>query len=66
MNMVERINYLAKKSKTEGLTAAEKEEQAKFRKEYIAKIKNNLLSELNNVYTVDENGVKQKIKKKEK
>ncbi len=66
MNMVERINYLAKKSKTEGLTAAEKEEQAKLRKEYIAKIKNNLLSELNNVYTVDENGVKQKIKKKEK
>ena len=64
MNMVERINYLAKKSKTEGLTAAEKEEQAKLRKEYIAKIKNNLLSELNNVYTVDENGVKQKIKKK--
>ena len=33
---IERINFLSKKSKTEGLTDAEREEQAALRKEYIA------------------------------
>ena len=33
---IERINFLSKKSKTEGLTDAEKAEQAALRKEYIA------------------------------
>ena len=32
---IDRINHLAKKSKQEGLTEAEKEEQAVLRKEYI-------------------------------
>lgn len=64
MDMVKRINYLAKKSKTEGLTESEKDEQAKLRREYIDKIKKNLRSELNNVYTVDDCGVEHKLKKK--
>ena len=36
---IERINELAKKKKTEGLTAEEKVEQAKLREEYIEGIK---------------------------
>lgn len=32
---VDRINFLAKKSRTEGLTPEEAEEQAKLRREYI-------------------------------
>ena len=36
---IDRINELYHKSKAEGLTPAEKEEQAKLRKEYIANIR---------------------------
>lgn len=43
---VKRINELYKKQKEVGLTAAEKEEQAKLRKLYIDSIKENLRSQL--------------------
>ncbi|MBQ8432276.1 MAG: DUF896 domain-containing protein [Clostridia bacterium] len=36
---LERINVLAKKAKNEGLTDAEREEQALLRKEYIAEFR---------------------------
>ena len=39
---IDRINHLAKKSKQEGLTEAEKEEQAVLRKEYIENFKGHL------------------------
>lgn len=35
---IERINELAKKAKTVGLTDEEKEEQAKLRKEYVQSV----------------------------
>lgn len=47
--MIARINELARKSKTEKLTEAEAEEQAKLRKEYIASVKMNLRSQLDNI-----------------
>ena len=37
---IQRINELARKAKAEGLTPAEKEEQQKLRREYIAAVKN--------------------------
>lgn len=43
---IERINVLAKKSKTEGLTAEEKEEQAALRQEFIADFRRNLKAQL--------------------
>ncbi len=47
---IERINFLARKSKTaEGLTAEEKEEQAKLRKEYIASFRASLKAQLDNI-----------------
>ncbi|MGI6006927.1 MAG: DUF896 domain-containing protein [Ruminococcus sp.] len=46
---LERINELARKSKTVGLSAAEKEEQAKLRREYIARIRMNLRSQLDQI-----------------
>ena len=46
---IARINELYHKSKSEGLTAEEKAEQQKLRKEYIDSVKNNLRAQLNNV-----------------
>lgn len=61
---IERINFLAKKAKTEGLTDEEKAEQAKLRREYIDSVTGNLRAQLENVYIVDEKGNKMKYDKK--
>ena len=59
---IDRINELAKK---EVLTEEEKLEQKELRREYIEEYKNNLRAQLDNTYIVDENGNKEKLKKKE-
>lgn len=46
---IDRINELARKSKMMGLTSEEKEEQGKLRKEFIAGIRMNLRSQLDNI-----------------
>ena len=46
---LDRINELARKSKTVGLTPEEKEEQAKLRGEYIALVRKNLRAQLDNI-----------------
>lgn len=62
---IDRINALAKKSKTpEGLTDEEKAEQAVLRREYIDSFKRSLTSQLDNTYIVDEKGNKRKVEKK--
>lgn len=62
---IQRINELARKSKTpEGLTDQEKAEQKVLRQEYIASYKRNLVSHLESIYIVDENGNKHKVEKK--
>lgn len=65
-NKISRINELARKSKTEGLTEAEKDEQAKLRAEYIAAYKRSLVSQLESVRIIDEKGNKKPLKKKNK
>ena len=61
---IDRINVLAKKSKTEGLTEEEKQEQAVLRREYIDAFKASLCATLDNTYIVDETGNKRKLGKK--
>lgn len=61
---IDRINFLAKKSKTEGLTEEEKAEQAMLRGEYIAEWREGVIQTLENTYVVDENG-KRKLRKKQ-
>lgn len=63
---INRINELARKSKQSGLSAEEKEEQAKLRRLYIDSFKGNLISQLENTYIVDEHGNKKKVQKKDK
>lgn len=55
---INRINELAKKSKTVGLTLEEKKEQADLRQEYINEIKSSLMSELSRIKIVDDKGNK--------
>ena len=63
---IDRINELARKSKTpEGLTPEEKEEQAVLRRAYIDSFKASLIGQLENTYIVEKDGTKRKVTKKE-
>lgn len=62
---IARLNELARKSKTIGLTEAEKQEQATLRLEYLAAIRQSLEAQLDNVYIVEADGTQTKLKKKD-
>lgn len=53
---INRINELYKKSKAEGLTDEERQEQELLRKEYIANVRNNLRVQLDSIDMVNEDG----------
>ncbi|MBR2423417.1 MAG: DUF896 domain-containing protein [Oscillospiraceae bacterium] len=61
---IARINELAKKAKTEGLTPEEIAERDKLRRIYIDSVKQNLIGQLDNTYIVDSKGNKTPLKKK--
>ncbi len=62
--LIDRINFLARKSKDEGLTEAEKAEQAKLRQEYVKGFRQGFVNTMENVYIVDKDGNEKKIEKK--
>ena len=51
---IDRINQLARKSKTEGLTDAEKEEQKLLRKEFLAEIRADFRATLESIEIVED------------
>ena len=53
---IDRINELYRKSKSEGLTEAEKKEQDILRKEFIANVRGAVRAQLNNIDMVEEDG----------
>ena len=53
---IKRINELYHKSKAEGLSEAEKEEQQTLRKEYVANVRANLRGQLNSITIQKEDG----------
>lgn len=53
---INRINELARKSKTVGLTDEEKEEQAVLRAGYIKNVRESLRANLNNISIVEKDG----------
>ena len=60
---IARINELARKAKTEGLTPEEIAERDKLRRVYIDSVKANLVGQLENTYIVDQKGNKTPLKK---
>lgn len=62
---INRINELARKQKAEGLTEAERQEQAMLRREYIESFKQSLVAQLENTYIVELDGTKRKVKAKD-
>ena len=64
--MIDRINELAKKAKTVGLTEEETAERDKLRRAYIDGYKASLIGQLNNTYIVQPDGTKKKIQKKQR
>lgn len=55
-DLIKKINELANKSKTIGLTEEEKEEQAKLREEYLKIFRGNMKKTLLNTKVVDAEG----------
>ncbi len=62
---IERINELARKKKTVGLTQEELREQEILRREYIDGFKASLISQLENTYIVEPDGTKRKVTAKD-
>ncbi len=60
---IDRINFLARKSKAEGLSEAEKAEQTELRNEYRAFMMRGFMATASNTYVVDENGNKKRLVK---
>lgn len=62
---IDRINFLARKEKKEGLTESELQEQAILRREYIESYKQSLISQLENTYILEPDGTKKKVTRKD-
>lgn len=58
---IQRINELARKSRTTQLTPEELAEQKALRDEYRAGFKRDLMQQLDNTYVIDEYGNKTKL-----
>ena len=63
-DVIARINELAAKNKTVGLTEEELVERDKLRRIYIDSVKANLIGHLENTYIVRPDGTKEKVKHK--
>ena len=62
---IDRINELARKARSVGLTPDEEKERAVLRRAYIDAVLGDLKSQLDNTYIVDEQGNKRKLKEEE-
>lgn len=61
---VERINFLARKAKSEGLTPEELQEQKQLREAYIAGFRRSLQSQLDNTVVLRPDGSAHRLKRK--
>lgn len=63
---IDRINFLARKSKNEGLTEAEALEQKNLRAEYVAAFRKSLENTLDNTVIQRPDGTREKVQKRKK
>ncbi|MBQ9301477.1 MAG: DUF896 domain-containing protein [Clostridia bacterium] len=63
---VARINELARKKKTTGLTESELKEQAELRAQYLKDFREGFRQQLDNTYIQYEDGTKVKLQQKQK
>lgn len=61
---IKRINELARKKKTEGLTEMEKLEQQILRQEFLDAVRGNLRAQLNNIDVVNKDGTVENLGEK--
>ena len=61
---IDRINELARKKRSVGLTPDEQAEQDRLRAEYIADFRKNVEMQLDNTYIVEPDGTKHRLEKK--
>jgi uncharacterized protein YnzC (UPF0291/DUF896 family) len=64
--LLKRINELAKKAKTIGLTPEEQDEQARLRQEYLARFRQNFSAVLDNTVIMKPDGTKTPVKRRDK
>ena len=62
---LDRINALARKAKTEGLTQEELAERDALRRAYVDAVKQSLTAQLDNTYVVEADGSKHRLPRKE-
>ena len=63
---IERINFLARKSREQGLTEEEAIEQKALRAEYVAAFRESLVSTLDNTVIQRPDGTREHVKKRKK
>ncbi len=63
---IDRINFLARKSREEGLTEAEALEQKNLRAEYVAAFRKSLENTLDNTVIQRPDGTRERVTKKHK
>ena len=61
---IDRINVLAKKAKTEGLTPEETAERKALREEYIAEFRGSLKAQLDNTVVINPDGSSYRLEQK--
>ena len=61
---LERINELARKKKTVGLTESEVQEQARLRRQYLDEFRANMKDTLDRMYIEREDGTYEKLREK--
>ena len=62
--LIDRINELARKKKTEGLSELELKEQADLRAQYLAEFRASLEATMDQIWIENEDGVYEKLQKK--
>ena len=62
---IDRINALAKKARTVGLTEEELAERDALRREYVDAVIGNMKAQLENTYLVDEKGNKRALRRRD-